>query len=152
MSSAENIVDMGVERIVLGTSAVENPSLVEQVCSRFGTDAIVVGVDAKDGLVATRGWLETSSITVLNLIHQMTALGVKRFLYTDIARDGTLSEPNFQACEEITNECDVALIASGGISSIEHLEKLADIGVEGAIIGKALYTGDIDLREAILRV
>ncbi|MDA0987608.1 MAG: 1-(5-phosphoribosyl)-5-[(5-phosphoribosylamino)methylideneamino]imidazole-4-carboxamide isomerase [Chloroflexi bacterium] len=152
MSSAENIVDMGVERIVLGTSAVENPSLVEQMCSRFGTDAVVVGVDAKDGLVATRGWRETSSITALSLIRQMTALGVKRFLYTDISRDGTLSEPNFQAYEEIIKECDVALIASGGVSSIEHLEKLADLGVEGAIIGKALYTGDIDLREAISRV
>lgn len=152
MSSAKNIMDMGVERIVLGTSAVENPSLVEQACSRFGTEAIVVGVDAKDDLVATRGWRETSSITALNLIHQMTALGVKRFLYTDISRDGTLSEPNFQAYQEIINECDVALIASGGVSAIEHLEKLADIGVEGAIIGKALFTGDIDLREAISRV
>ena len=149
MSSAESILDMGVQRIVLGTSAVESPSLVEQVCRRFGTEAIVVGVDARDGLVAIRGWRELSSITAIGLIHKMTALGVKRFIYTDISRDGTLSEPNFQAIEAITQDCDVALVASGGISSIEHLERLVSLGVEGAIIGKALYTGDIDLREAI---
>jgi phosphoribosylformimino-5-aminoimidazole carboxamide ribotide isomerase len=149
VGSAENIIGMGVQRIVFGTSAVENPSLVEQACIRFGADAVVVGVDAKDGLVATRGWRETSSITVLNLIHQMTALGVKRFLYTDISRDGTLSEPNFQAYDEIIEKHSVALIASGGVSSLEHLKKLAEIGVEAAIIGKALYTGDINLREAI---
>jgi phosphoribosylformimino-5-aminoimidazole carboxamide ribotide isomerase len=151
MGSAENVIGMGVQRIVFGTSALENPSLVEQACRRFGTDAIVVGVDAKDGLVATRGWRKTSSTTVLNLIHQMTTLGVKRFLYTDISRDGTLSEPNFQAIEEIIKECAVALIASGGVSSLEHLKHLDSLGVDGAIIGKALYTGDIDLREAIAK-
>jgi phosphoribosylformimino-5-aminoimidazole carboxamide ribotide isomerase len=152
MSSAESIMDMGVQRIVLGTSAVESPSLVEQVCRRFGTEAIVVGVDARDGLVAIRGWREISSITAMGLIHRMTALGVGRFIYTDISRDGTLSEPNFQALEDLIEDCDAALVASGGISSIEHLERLAALGVEGAIIGKALYTGDIDLREAIVGV
>ena len=82
----------------------------------------------------------------------MTALGVGRFIYTDISRDGTLSEPNFQALEDLMEDCDAALVASGGISSIEHLERLATLGMEGAIIGTALYTGDIDLREAIARV
>ena len=152
MSSAENILDFGVQRIVLGTSAVENPSLVEQACRRFGTEAVVVGLDARDGVVAIRGWREASSITAMDLIHQMTALGVGRFIYTDISRDGTLSEPNFQAIEELIKDFDVTLVASGGVSSIDHLERLASLGVEGAIIGKALYTGDIDLREAISRV
>ena len=152
MSSAENMLDIGVQRIILGTSAVENPSLVEQACRRFGAEAIVVGVDARDGMVAIRGWRESSSISVLDLIHRMTALGVGRFIYTDISRDGTLSEPNFQALEDLIEDCDAALVAAGGISSIEHLELLASLGVEGAIIGTALYTGDIDLREAIARV
>jgi len=152
MKSAENILDIGVQRIVLGTSAVENPSLVEQACRRFGTEAVIVGVDAREGVVAIRGWRESSFITAPDLIHRMTALGVGRFIYTDISRDGTLSEPNFQAIEELIKDCDATLVASGGISSIEHLERLAFLGVEGAIIGKALYTGDIDLREAISRV
>jgi phosphoribosylformimino-5-aminoimidazole carboxamide ribotide isomerase len=152
MNSAENILDFGVQRIVLGTSAVENPSLVEQACRRFGTGAVVVGVDARDGMVAIRGWRESSSINALDLIHHMKALGVGRFIYTDISRDGTLSEPNFQAIEALIKDCDVTMVASGGVSSIEHLERLASLGVEGAIIGKALYTGDIDLKEAISRV
>ena len=152
MSSVQIILDIGVQRIVLGTSAVENPSLVEQACRRFGKEAVIVGVDARDGMVAIRGWRESSSITALDLIHRMTALGVGRFIYTDISRDGTLSEPNFQAIEGIIKDCDATLVAAGGISSIEHLVRLASLGVEGAIIGKALYTGDIDLREAIARV
>ena len=152
MSSAESILDIGIQRIVLGTSAVEDPSLVEQVCRRFGREAVVVGVDARDGVVAIRGWRESSSLTALDLIHQMTALGVGRFIYTDISRDGTLSEPNFQAIEELMGDCDATLVASGGVSSIEHLERLASLRVEGTIIGKALYTGTIDLREAISRV
>ena len=152
MASAATILDIGVQRIVLGTSAVENPSLVEQACRRFGSEAVVVGVDARDGVVATRGWRESSSITALDLIHRMTALDVRRFIYTDISRDGTLSEPNFQAIEGLIEECDAELVASGGVSSIEHLERLASLGVEGAIIGKALYTGDIDLRDALSRV
>ena len=152
MGSVENILDMGVKRIVLGTSAVENPSLVEQACSRFGAEAIVVGVDARDGMVAIRGWRESSSIAVLDLMHRMTALGVGRFIYTDISRDGTLSEPNFQSLEELIEKCDATLVASGGISSIDHLKRLASLGVEGAIMGTALYTRDIDLREAIAEV
>ena len=152
MRSAENILNIGVQRIVLGTSAVENPSLVEQACRRFGPEAVIVGVDARGGMVATRGWTESSSIAALDLITRMTALGVGRFIYTDISRDGTLTEPNFQAIEEVMKGCDASLVASGGISSIEHLDRLAFLGVEGAIIGRALYTGDIDLKEAIARV
>lgn len=150
--SAENILGFGVQRIVIGTSAIENPSLVEQACRRFGTEAVVVGVDAKCGMVAIHGWRESSSITAIELIHQMEELGVKRFVYTDISRDGTLSEPNFQSIEELIEGCGATILASGGITSIGHLEHLASLGVEGAIIGKALYTGDIDLKEAISRM
>jgi len=152
MKSAENMLDIGIQRIVLGTSAVENPSLVEQACHRFGTEAVVVGIDARDGVVAIRGWQESSSITAPDLIHRMRELGIRRFIYTDISRDGTLSEPNFQSIEKLMEYCDIAVVASGGISSIEHLERLASLGVEGAIIGKAIYTGHVDLREAISRI
>ena len=149
IASAENILGFGVQRIVLGTTAVENPSLVAQACRRFGTEAVVVGVDARGGVVAVRGWRKSSSITAIELIHQMEDLGVRRFVYTDISRDGTLSEPNFQTIEKLIESCSARILASGGISSIEHLQRLASLGVEGAIIGKALYTGDIDLKEAI---
>ena len=152
VSAAESILDMGVQRIILGTSAVETPSFVEQACRRFGADAVIVGVDARDGMVAVRGWRETSSTSALDLIHSMAALGVKRFIYTDIARDGTLSSPNFNAIEAIVQGCDSFLVASGGVSSLEHIRRLDSLGLEGAIVGKALYSGDIDLREAISNV
>ena len=152
MKSIAGILDMGVERVVLGTVAVEEPSLVEQACSRFGTDAIIVGVDARDGLVAIRGWQEASAISALGLIQGMIGFGVRRFIYTDISRDGTLSEPNFRAMHEIMQASDASLIASGGVSSVEHLKRLDAMGLEGAIIGRALYTGHIDLREAIASV
>ena len=149
LDAVEKALGIGVGRVVLGTSAVGNPDLVESACRRFGPEALIVGVDARDGLVATRGWRESSDVTAIDLIHQMAALGVRRFVYTDISRDGTMTEPNFQAIEELMKSADVAVIASGGVSSIEHLRQLAALGVEGAIVGKALYEGVIDLREAI---
>ena len=149
MGAVERALGIGVGRVVLGTSAVGNPDLVEAACRRFGPEALIVGVDARDGLVATRGWRESSDVTAIDLVHQMAALGVRRFVYTDISRDGTMTEPNFQAIEELMNDSDAVVIASGGVSSIEHLRRLAGLGVEGAIVGKALYEGAIDLREAI---
>ena len=151
MDSARRVLDMGVQRFILGTSAVEEPSLVERACSRFGAEAVVVGVDARDGMAAIRGWRETTSVSALDLIRSMTGLGARRFVYTDISRDGTLSSPNFGAIEDIARGCDVSLVVSGGVSSPEHVERLASLGVEGVIIGRALYTGDVDLREAIAR-
>ena len=151
MDSARRVLDMGVQRFILGTSAVEEPSLVERACSQFGAEAVVVGVDARDGMAAIRGWRETTSVSALDLIRSMTGLGARRFVYTDISRDGTLSSPNFGAIEDIARGCDVSLVVSGGVSSPEHVERLASLGVEGVIIGRALYTGDVDLREAIAR-
>jgi phosphoribosylformimino-5-aminoimidazole carboxamide ribotide isomerase len=152
MSTCEKMLDMGMQRIVLGTVAVQEPSLVEQLCRRFGSEAVVVGVDARDGVVAIRGWQESTSSTTLDLMHRMEELGVRRFLYTDISRDGTLTEPNFQAVEVVVRGSDAAILAAGGVSSIEQLRRLASVGVEGAIVGMALYTGAIDLREAIAEV
>jgi phosphoribosylformimino-5-aminoimidazole carboxamide ribotide isomerase len=99
--------------------------------------------------VATHGWRERTGVTAIELLERLVSLGVRRFLYTDIARDGTLTEPNFDAIAELVAKTSLPIIASGGISSLEHIKKLAQLGVEGAIVGRALYTGDIKLDEAL---
>jgi len=147
---AEKLVRSGVSRIVLGTAAIEEPELVEKLSRRFG-QIIVVGLDARDGKIAIHGWRKDTVVDVLDLAKEMTEIGVQRFIYTDVRRDGTLTEPNFDAVERLRDRLDASLVASGGIARLEHLRRLGELGVEGAIIGKALYTGDIDLREAIAR-
>ena len=139
---------LGVARVVLGTAAVLQPELIERLVARYG-DEIAIGVDARNGIVATAGWTEQSQVTAPDLIEHMTALGVRRVIYTDISRDGTLSEPNFTATGALVRPDGPLIIASGGVGKLDHLRRLADIGVEAAIVGKALYTGDINLREAI---
>lgn len=137
----------GVERIVIGTAAVESPSMLDALIAAHGAYRIVVGVDARDGLVATHGWLDTSSMPASDLIADVAIRGVERIVYTDIDRDGTLTSPNFDALREISG-LGPAVIASGGVASREHLHQLARIdGVEAAIVGRALYTEDILLRE-----
>lgn len=140
--------DLGVARVIIGTAAIEDQTLVQEACRRFG-NLIIVGIDARDGYVATRGWKEGTKVTATELAWRMAHVGVGRFIYTDIARDGTLTEPNFDAIAELVKQVEVPVIAAGGISSIEHLERLSQIGVEGAIVGRALYTGNIDLKRAL---
>ena len=142
------VMALGADRVVLGTSAVEEPELVEYVMRRFGSQAAVIGVDALDGLVAVRGWIEGSATRAVDLVTKMVNLGVVRFLYTDISRDGTLTEPNFAEVTEVIKTSSMAVLAAGGITSLEHLKRLSEIGAEGAIVGKALYTGAIDLKRA----
>ncbi|MBI2846589.1 MAG: 1-(5-phosphoribosyl)-5-[(5-phosphoribosylamino)methylideneamino]imidazole-4-carboxamide isomerase [Chloroflexi bacterium] len=151
LRAVEAHLKRGAERVVLGTAAVANPRFVEETCKRFG-EAIVVSVDAREGYIMVKGWAESTKIPAIELVEQMTALGVKRFVYTDISRDGTLTSPNFHAVEELVSKTGAKVLASGGISSIEHLLELANLGVEGAIIGKALYTGAIDLKEALKKL
>lgn len=139
---------LGVERVILGTAAVESAELVSRVVARFG-EQVIVGVDARDGLVATAGWTTTADVRAAELIQRMASLGVQRFIYTDIARDGTLTEPNFSALASLVSPAGPAIVASGGIARIEHLTRLAALGVEGAIIGKALYAGAIELPAAL---
>ena len=146
---AEELLLKGISRIILGTSAIENPRLVEELCRRFG-EAIILGLDARDGRVAIHGWRKDTAIDVLELSRDMVEVGVRRFIYTDIKRDGTLTEPNFDMINRLLAEVKVPVIAAGGISKLEHLGRLKELGVEGAIVGKALYTGDIDLEEAII--
>jgi len=147
--NVRQVLGMGVERVVLGTAAVEDARLVVQLCTTFGEEAIVVSVDAREGMVAIHGWRKRTEIEATTLVKRMGDLGVRRFVYTDVARDGTLTEPNFAAIERLVNETEQRVIAAGGISSVAHLTRLASLGVEGAIVGRALYTGDIDLREAL---
>jgi len=142
------LIDLGVGRAILGTVAIEDPDLVEQACRRFGQQ-IVIGVDARDGMVATRGWLEQSNAAAGELAAAMAARGAARFIHTDIGRDGTLAGPNFAAVSEFLSHTSVPVIAAGGIGSVEHLAKLAGLGVEGAIVGRAIYTGDVKLEEAL---
>ena len=149
VEDAERLSETGVNRFVLGTAAVRDPELVARLCQRFGEQRIVVAVDARNGQVAIEGWREDTSVTATELVSEMTALGVPRFLYTDIARDGTLSQPNFESLSQLVESTDSAILASGGVSQLEHLVRLSELGAEGAILGRALYTGDIDLSQAI---
>ena len=149
LSSAEAWIEIGVARVVIGTAAVRDPDMVQEVCRKLGSEKIVVSVDAKAGLVALQGWQESSSVTVLDLASQMAKLGVVRLLYTDIARDGALTGPDLVTNARLTSETDLAIQASGGVSSLEDLRGLLRTGVEGVIIGRALYTGAVSLPDAL---
>jgi len=151
LETVEQLLALGVGRVVMGTLAVENPDMAAQACAEFG-EQVVIGIDARDGLVATRGWLEESSVTATDLAARMVGLGARRIIYTDISRDGTLTSPNFEGVADLVSRVSVPIIAAGGVSSVEHLEKLASTGVEGAIVGRAIYTGDVRLAEAIAKV
>jgi len=153
-ASVAEILTVGVERAILGTSAVEKPDLVAQLCQEF-PGQIVVGIDARNGKVATRGWLQTSEVLATDLAQQMAELGAAAIIYTDIHRDGTLSGPNLPALREIATAVNIPIVASGGVSSLTDLLSLLalePLGVRGVIVGRALYTGDISLKEAIAAV
>ncbi len=147
-AAVKELLEMGIKRVILGTAAVEQPDLIDNLCARYG-DAIIAGIDARDGYVATRGWHTDTRRTALDLGMDMKKRGVQRILYTDIKRDGTLTEPNFAAIAELAKGLNIAIIAAGGVSSVDHVRKLMDTGIDGAILGKALYTGHIKLEEAL---
>jgi phosphoribosylformimino-5-aminoimidazole carboxamide ribotide isomerase len=148
LEMVHELLSAGIERVVLGTSAVEDPGLVKEACRRFG-NAIIVSIDTRDGKMATRGWQQETGVTGLQIARSMSQLGVRRFIYTDTVRTGTLTEPNFSAISELISETRLPVIAAGGIGSLLHLKMLKQLGAEGAIIGKALYTGDIKLKQAL---
>ena len=152
LATADTWLNAGVDRVVIGTAAVSNPDMVNEVCQKHGSEQVVVSVDAKDGLVALRGWKETSSVTVLELANQMVDLGVVRLLYTDIARDGALTGPDLATNSRLVEETGLAVQASGGVASVEHIKGLLPTGVEGVIVGMALYTGTVNLAEAVAAV
>ncbi len=148
MAAVTKYLEHGVHRVILGTAAIRNPEFVKEAVDCFG-DRIVVGIDAKDGMVAVSGWEEVSSVSALDLAKQMEAIGVKTIIYTDIATDGMLQGPNVAAMAEMASHVSLDIVASGGVTCLADLENLTKTGVEGAIIGKALYTGHIKLAEAV---
>ena len=148
------LFDLGVQYAILGTVAVENPDLVGELCAEF-PGQIIVGIDARNGQVATRGWLETSTVQAIDLAQRMAAMNVAAIVYTDIHRDGTLAGPNQDALRELAQAVAVPVIASGGVSRLTDVLSLLALepqGVTGMIVGRALYTGDLALREAVQAV
>ena len=148
LQTIEQLLKAGIERVILGTAAVEDAKLIEEACHKF-SESIIVSIDAREGRIATHGWQQQTELEPIEFAKSIAKLGVRRFIYTDISRDGTLTEPNFTAISELVNEIRLPIIAAGGISSLTHLKILKQLGVEGAIVGKALYTGDIKLKEAL---
>ena len=151
LETIEAYLELGIDRVILGTVAKENPSLVAEACRLF-PGHIVVGIDAKDGLVAVRGWAEVTAKKATDLALEMEGVGVSAIIYTDIARDGMMQGPNLGATRNLAEAISVPVIASGGVSSIRDIENLMAIeasGVTGVITGKAIYTGALNLREAV---
>ncbi|MGE9833668.1 1-(5-phosphoribosyl)-5-[(5-phosphoribosylamino)methylideneamino]imidazole-4-carboxamide isomerase [Streptococcus orisratti] len=146
LEQIEDYLNVGIDRVIIGSMAVKNPSFVKAALDKFGADKIVVGIDAKDGYVATEGWLETSTVDYISLAKEMEKMGVSLFVYTDVDRDGTLTGPNYEHYQHLVSELTTAkVIASGGIADVGNLTKLQEIGVAGTIVGKAYYNGNISL-------
>lgn len=137
-----------VKRIIIGTAAYRNPELLEALTKKY-PGRVAVGIDAKDGRVAINGWVEVTEEKAVDLARRLEGSGVACVIYTDISRDGMLKGPNVEATREMAESVNIPVVASGGISSIKDIESYGDVRLEGIIIGKALYSGDIDLKEAI---
>ncbi len=145
-------MELGADRVVLGTVAIENPSLVSEALDKWGANRIVVGIDARDGKVATHGWQATSQVDAIELGHRMKAIGVERIVYTDIGRDGTLAGVNIESTARLGDLTDLRVIASGGVANLQDIERLKAFehyNIDGVIVGQAIYTGNLDLTEAV---
>lgn len=145
---AREALNAGVDRVMVGTAALDG-GVISDMLKALGAEGLLVSVDTRDGEVVVSGWTQDGGISVSDLVANMERLGVQRVMYTDVTRDGTLTEPNYGAVQELVDQTNVAVIAAGGIASVDHLVSLAALGVEGAVVGRALYTGDVDLAEAI---
>ena len=148
MEILETYLSLGVDRAILGTAAVTDPQFLEDAVEKYG-EKVAVGVDLKDGFVAIKGWTETSELTAEAFFEKMQALGVKTVICTDISRDGAMKGTNRELYKTLSEKFSIDLIASGGVSSIDDIAALKEMGLSGAIIGKAYYTGAIDLKEAL---
>ena len=151
LQTIEAYLELGVDRIILGTIAKENPQLVAEACRKF-PGHIVVGIDAKGGLVAVRGWADVTEKKATELAKEMEGFGVEAIIYTDIARDGMMQGPNIEATQALAEAINIPVIASGGVSSLDDIRNLLKIeasGVSGVITGKAIYSGALDLRAAV---
>ncbi len=141
-------IEVGVDRIIVGTAALNDPDFLREAIRLYG-ERIVVGVDIKDGYVAIKGWIELSDVSCFDLCQRLSELGVKTVIVTDISKDGMMSGTNIELYRELSERFDINIIASGGVSSLDDIKTLADMNIYGAILGKALYTGDVELSEAI---
>ena len=148
MEDIEAKLSCGISRVIIGTKAVSDPEFIKNAVAKYG-DKIAVGIDAKDGKVAIEGWEKTTEFGAVEFAKKMAELGVKTIIYTDIATDGTLAGPNVEAMKEMASNIDVDVIASGGIGNMDHIMSLAGTGVEGVIVGRALYTGGVELAAAV---
>lgn len=148
MEDIESKLACGISRVIIGTKAVSDSDFIKNAVSKYG-DKIVIGIDAKDGMVAVEGWEKTSDFTAVEFAKKMESLGVKTIVYTDIATDGTLAGPNVEAMREMASAVSCDIIASGGVGSLDDILSLKDTGVEGVIVGKALYTGKVNLQDAV---
>jgi phosphoribosylformimino-5-aminoimidazole carboxamide ribotide isomerase len=154
MKDVERLLSLGISRVILGTAAIEDRSFVEEVLHQYG-DKVAIGIDARDGFVATRGWLETSEVKAEDLAVELAGKGAQTFIFTDISRDGMMGGPNIESIVKLAKVSGQSVIASGGVSQFSDLENLTvhyQDGVTGAIVGKALYTGSIDLSEALKKI
>jgi len=150
-AAAEAALAAGAERVIVGTAAIEDPALAAALAAALGP-RLVLGVDARDGRVATRGWETASSVAATDLAARARTWGVQRLIYTDIARDGTLTEPSYASLAAVIAAAGLPVIASGGVARVEHLRRLRALGTEGAIVGKALYDGAVRLEDALAAV
>jgi phosphoribosylformimino-5-aminoimidazole carboxamide ribotide isomerase len=151
IATVEAYLSLGIGRVIIGTAAQRNPEFVKEACALF-PGKIVVGIDAKDGMVAVQGWAEVTGITATELAQKLEGYGVSAIIYTDISRDGMMQGPNIQATKALAESISIPVIASGGLSSLKDIENLMAIessGVTGVITGKAIYSGAINLAEAI---
>lgn len=149
LDTAERCLSGGVSRVILGSAAVKNPTFVREALAAFGPERVAVGIDAKNGMVSAEGWLDDSEVHFLDLAREMEQVGVRTIIFTDIAKDGTLEGPNLSQLAELQQATNCQIIASGGISGIGDIAALKKLGVYGAICGKSLYKGTLDLKEAL---
>lgn len=148
MDTVEMYLKSGISRVIIGSAAVKNPQLVKDAVKEYG-ERIAVGIDAKNGFVATEGWLETSNVHFTQLARAMSDVGVEYIIFTDISKDGTLSGVNAQQLDEINKCCKSNIIASGGVHTIEDIKICKNLGLYGTICGKSIYSGSLDLAEAV---
>lgn len=151
LNTIENLIEQGISRVILGTAALKNPKFVKEAIKNYG-DKIAVGIDAKDGFVAIEGWINVSQVNYIDFGRQMENIGVKTIIFTDVSRDGTLTGPNVEQTLRLKDSVSCNIIASGGIKNMENIIELKNKGVYGAIVGKAIYSGNICLKDAISAV
>ena len=149
MDDIDFYLSHGVARVILGSVVVENPQLVSDAIAKHGAEKIAVGIDAKNGMVATRGWLDVNDIHYIDLAKQMELLGVRTMIFTDIAKDGMLQGPNIEQLCALQNAVQCDIVASGGVTTIDDIHALRDAGLYGAICGRSIYAGALDLAEAV---